>query len=178
MGGDVTTNGKALPVGALRADLLATGAPTPVQVTVSRLVPEVGAEAVLYLAPGLRDDHWCRIDLRLSVRSGEVEMLRLVAPLLNDARVQVLSPAVTREVDAPDLRLRARVPLIGDHLLRIEGALDPAKLGNLSRLTLTLGDDLVVPVRQVVVVQAPLQLPARYNMDRTDATLPPVGDNG
>jgi hypothetical protein len=155
--GDVTTTGKNLPVGALRADLLATGAPTPVQVTVSRLVPEVGAEAVLYLAPGLRDDHWCRIDLRLSVRSGEVEILRLVAPLLNDARVQVLSPAVTREVEAQDLRLRARVPLIGDHLLRIEGALDPAKLGNLSRLTLTLGDDLVVPVRQVVVVQAPPQ---------------------
>ncbi len=154
-GGEVA--GKELPLGALRADLLATGAPTPVQVTVSRLVPEVGAEAVLYLAPGLRDDHWCRIDLRLSVRSGEVELIRLAAPLLNDARVQVLSPGVTREVEAQDLRLRARVPLIGDHLLRIEGALDPAKLGSLTRLALTLGDDLVVPLRQVVVVQAPPQ---------------------
>lgn len=152
-GGDT----KELPLGALRADLLATGAPTPVQVTVSRLVPEVGAEAVLYLAPGLRDDHWCRIDLRLSVRSGEVETLRLDAPLLNDARIQILSEVVTREVDATALRLRARVPLTGDHLLRVEGALDHAKIGSLSRLTLTLGDDLVVPVRQVVVVQAPPQ---------------------
>lgn len=152
-GGDT----QALPVGALRADLLATGTPSPVQVTVSRLVPEVGAEAVLYLAPGLRDDHWCRIDLRVNVRSGEVETLRIDTPLLGDARIQVLSPAVTREVDAPAVTLRARVPLTGDHLLRIEGALDPAKLGSLSRLMLTLGDDLVVLVRQVVVVQAPPQ---------------------
>jgi len=152
-----TGDGQALPAGALRAELLATGEPTPVQVAVSRLVPEVGAEAVLYLAPGLRDDHWCRIDLRLSVRSGEIETLRLDAPLLNDARIQILSESVTREVDEKVLRLRARVPLTGDHLLRVEGALDPAKLGSLTRLTLTVGDDLVVPVRQVVVVQAPPQ---------------------
>ncbi|HEX3135018.1 MAG TPA: hypothetical protein VHX44_15745, partial [Planctomycetota bacterium] len=147
----------ALPAGALRAELLATGEPTPVQVAVSRLVPEVGAEAVLYLAPGLRDDHWCRVDLRLSVRSGEIETLRLDAPLLNDERMQILSEAVTRDIDAKVLRLRARVPLTGDHLLRVEGALDPTKLGTLARLTLTVGDDVVVPVRQVVVVQAPPQ---------------------
>ncbi|HEX3132204.1 MAG TPA: hypothetical protein VHX44_01325, partial [Planctomycetota bacterium] len=147
----------ALPAGALRAELLATGEPTPVQVAVSRLVPEVGAEAVLYLAPGLRDDHWCRVDLRLSVRSGEIETLRLDAPLLNDERIQILSEAVTRDIDAKVLRLRARVPLTGDHLLRVEGALDPTKFGTLARLTLTVGDDVVVPVRQVVVVQAPPQ---------------------
>jgi hypothetical protein len=148
--------GPSLPTGVLRAELFATGELAPVRVVTRRLDPEVGVEAVLYLAPGLRDDHWARLDLRLHVRSGEVDVLRLDVPLLRDGRLQIISPTLRLDEEATTLRLRAGFPLIGEHLLRLEGALDPTKFGQLVRLGLRIGDPAVeVPVRQVVVIQAP-----------------------
>ena len=142
--------------GILRAELFATGELAPVRVLTRRLDPEVGVEAVLYLAPGLHDDHWARLDMRLNVRSGEVEVVRLDVPMLRDGRLQIISPTLRLDEEATTLRLRAGFPLIGEHLLRLEGALDPTKIGQLVRLGLRIGESAVeVPVRQVVVIQAP-----------------------
>ena len=151
--------------GALRAELFATGELVPLRIVTKRLQPDVGMEAVVYLAPGLDDQHWGRVDLRLRVRAGELNDLSITGPIIGDDRVQVLSETMSLErsvINPPNtksintLTLRARVPLVGDHLVRLEGALSADQLGTLSRLIVRVGEQNI-SVRQVIVVQAPPQ---------------------
>jgi hypothetical protein len=161
------------PAGTLRAELFATGDLAPFRIETKDIPPDVGLEAVVYLAPGLDDVHWCRVDMRLQVRSGEINEIMINSPILVDERLQIISSLLARNQSAATsaatvaekkpgiksdnrLTLHAKTPLIGEHVLRLEGPLAAESLGKLPRLTAQIGGQLI-PVRQVVVIQAPAQ---------------------
>jgi hypothetical protein len=158
----------AVPGGDVVGELFATGDPTPLLVA-AHAKPAAGeAEAVVYVAPAAAAT-WCRIDLRLVVRDGELGDLAVDAPLVRDADLQVhaegfsLVPATANAPATPGvLRLHAPARWRGERLLRIEGRLDPAAGACVPRIAVhALADagsadpPTELPLRTVAAAQAP-----------------------
>jgi len=158
----------AVPGGDVVGELFATGAAAPLMVA-AHAKPAAGeAEAVVYVAPAAAAT-WCRVDLRLVVRDGELGDLAVDAPLVRDADLQVhaegfsLVPATATAPARPGvLRLHASARWRGERLLRIEGRLDPAAGASVPRIAVhalaeadSANPPTELPLRTVAAAQAP-----------------------
>lgn len=134
----------------MRAELLATGEAPAIPVTVSERPSACTAEAVAWLLPAA-DGGWCRLDLRLTVRDGDLDGLTLAAPFAGEAP-RCTSALMTCEKKGAALALGSRSRWRGEHLLRLEGRLQTG--GGFPRLALTLPDGTPVPLRVTVALQS------------------------
>jgi hypothetical protein len=111
---------EGLPTGA-RAELRADGPAEAVEISATPRPAAVEIESVCWLLP-LKEGTWCRCDLRLMVRDGELDRLELDLPMQRDADMRLIGPGLTLAGDGP-FAITAPTPWRGERLLRIEGRL-------------------------------------------------------
>lgn len=134
-----------------RAELVADGAAEPVRLVARPRQPVLEADAVAWVLPDPAGA-WCRLDLRLAVRDGEITGVAIEAPFA----------APGPRLAGDDLRLdgsgpwmvQAAAPWRGVRLVRLEGRLRPGAA--LTAPALALPDGGRVPlVRHWLALQAP-----------------------
>lgn len=137
---------------ALRVRLLGEGVCPPVPVETSRRPALCEAQAVGWVHPGA-ETSWMRLDLRLSVKEGELEELLLQAPFAGDPRC-LAGPFRIEPGSAAGLwRLLSQRPFRGEILLRLEGRLAGSASGAIPVLGLSLPEG-VLPLDQALAFHA------------------------
>ncbi|MEK7414803.1 MAG: hypothetical protein AAB263_15925, partial [Planctomycetota bacterium] len=137
-----------------RAELFSDGDIAPVVVTAKPRAAAVDVDAVCWLLPAT-EATWCRVDVRLAVRDGELTRLDLGLPLVKDADLRIIGDGLTMTGDGP-FTIASAKPWRGERLLRIEGRLRPAAAGRIPMITVTFPSSVRVPVvRRWAALQAP-----------------------
>jgi hypothetical protein len=138
----------------VRAELRRDGEATPVQLSATRREPAVDVEVVTWLLPGV-DATWCRCDVRVVVRDGELARLDLDLPLIHEADLRLTGAGLTLAGAGP-FTISAAKAWRGERVLRLEGRLRPTAAGTLPQPTARLPGASRQPViRRWAALQTP-----------------------
>ncbi len=105
-----------------RSELVADGEAEPVRLAVRPRQPALEADAVAWIVPDAAGA-WCRLDLRLAVRDGEVDAVVIDAPFA--APGPRLAGEDLRVLGTGPWTVQAPAPWRGVRLVRLEGRLRP-----------------------------------------------------